>query len=309
MTNNTHTKQRRRLFVRLEEDLPPLRLTARDMHILELAYEYRFLTTPQFHALVGGSKRYLTERLSRLFHHRCLDRPKQQMTLRIFGYRYMIYALAQKGAQILASYFQNDKFLKSRWTENNRAVRAPQFLHTLMISRFRACLTLACQARSDVTLSSWQTPDLSLTKYDMEGRKVWVKPDAYFLLTLHGNGTEHRAHFFLECDRGTMDYSDLRRKLTAYWWMRNDRRLISNWVPRAYRVLTVSPSQERLARLLTVGKEADSKRKGSLLFYFCYQETYSLEHPQAILAPIWLSPGDDRRHSLLEGKGGTNALL
>lgn len=304
MTNNkTSEKTRRRLFTRLKKGLPPLRLTQRDIQILNFVYEYRFLTTRQIHALVGGGKRGVTERLSRLFHHGYLDRPLQQLSLRIFGYRHIIYALSRNGAQLLACHYQDEKFLNPRWTENNQAVKAPQFLHTLMISKFRICLSLACRARPDLTLSTWQAPDLSITRYHMEGRKVWLKPDAYFLLSLRDGEKEHRAHFFLECDRGTMTYPNVRRKLAAYWRLRNDRRLIPDWVPRAYRVLTVSLSYQRAEKLLPVAKLADPRRSGSLLFYLCCQSEYGLDQPERLLAPIWRSPADDKLHSLLEGKG------
>ena len=281
-----------------------MQVTSRDVGILRLLYEYRFLTTPQLHALVGGSKRYFTERLSLLYHHGYIDRPPQQMALRIFGYRFMIYALAHQGAQFLAHYFENEKYLRPRWTENNQAVQAPQFLHTLMISHVRACLTLACKSRRDVELSIWHAPDVSLTSYQMEGRKVCVKPDAYFVLTRHDSDGKHSAHFFLECDRGTMTYTNLRRKLAGYWRMRTERSFVADWVPLNYRVLTVSPSYERTKSLVEVGKKADTRGKGSVLFYFCHEKLFDLDHPERILDPIWQTPADPMLRFLLERKGG-----
>jgi len=305
MTHNHMTRQRRRLFTRLEDNLPPLRLTGRDMRILKLLFDYRFLTTPQMHALLGGSKRNITERLSRLFHHGYVDRPPQQISLRIFGYRHVIHALALNGARYLAQYFEDASYLQPRWTQNNNAVKAPHFLHTLMISRFRVCLSLACDQRQDVFLSTWFTPDVSLTRYDMDNRKVWVKPDAYFVLTAKAADEEHRAHFFLEADRGTMTYADLRRKLVAYWLMRTQRRLVADWVPQAYRVLTISPTPSRAARLVELARDADPKRRGSLLFHFCSECDFDLEHPECVFERIWQTPADSTLRHLLERKGGT----
>ena len=283
-----------------------MQVTSRDVGVLRLLFEYRFLTTPQLHALAGGSKRYFTERLSLLYHHGYIDRPPQQMALRIFGYRFMIYALAHQGAQFLAHYFENEKYLRPRWTENNQAVQAPQFLHTLMISHVRACLTLACKSRSDVDLDGWYTPDVSLTNYQMQGRKVWVKPDAYFVLTYIDNAGEHRSHYFLECDRGTMSYQDIRRKLTGYWRMRKERASVPDWVPHAYRVLTVSPSYDRTTSMVAVGKHADTKGTGAMLFYFCCEKLFDLDHPERILDPIWQTPADTVLRYLLERKRGGN---
>ncbi len=94
--NNIPTQPRRRLFRRLEESLPPLTLTERDIAILALVRDYRFINTAQIHALVGGSQHNVTERLSRLFHHGYLDRPAHQRELRAEGYRIMVYALTPK---------------------------------------------------------------------------------------------------------------------------------------------------------------------------------------------------------------------
>jgi len=303
MKTHKPIRTRRRLFQRLQGELPPLRLTDRDICILRLLHDYRFLTLPQLYTLLHGSKRYLTERLSRLYHHGYVDRPPQQMALRIFGHRHIIYALAHDGAQTLAHYFEDEAYLRPRWTENNRAVKTPQFLHTLMISRFRVCLTVACERRPDLALVAWKAPEVSLTRYHMDGRKVWVKPDAYFVLTQRVDGEEHLAHFFLECDRGTMSYPDLRRKLAGYWRMRTERRLIPDWVPHAYRVLTVSRSSVRTARLVEIARNADPKRRGSLLFHFCPESAYSLDQPELVLSPIWRTPADERLHGLLERKG------
>lgn len=304
MMNHTTTTTRRRLFTRLEGDLPPLRLTERDVRILRLLYDYRFLTMPQLHALVRGSERYLTERLSRLYHHGYVDRPRQQMALRIIGRRHMIYALAHGGGQFLATYFNNPEYLRPRWTANNLAVQPPQFVHQLMLSQFQICLTLACRNRAGVSLTKWETPEVSLARYAMEGRKVLVKPDAYFVLTSRAEDGVHEAHFFLEVDRGTMTQLDIRRKLAAYWKMRTERRLIPDWVPKAYRVLTVSASAKRATNLVDVGKEADPRHAGSLLFYFCAESDYSLDWPELLFGKIWRSPADKELHSLLERKEG-----
>jgi hypothetical protein len=304
---NLTTTTRRRLFTRLEGDLPPLRLTERDVRILQRLYEYRFLTMPQLHALLAGSKRYLTERLSRLYHHGYVDRPRQQIALRIFGFRHVIYALAQSGAQFLAAYFENPEYLRPRWTANNLAVQAPQFVHQLMLSQFRICLTVACRNRADVSLTKWESPEVSLMRYVMEGRKVLVKPDAYFVLTSRAEDGVHEGHFFLEVDRGTMTHGDIQRKLAAYWRMRTERRLIPDWVPKAYRVLTVSASAERAANLIEVGKNADPRHAGSLLFYFCSEDDYALDWPELLFGKIWRSPADKELHSLLERKEGGHA--
>ena len=87
----------------MADNLPPLEITKRDLLILELVQDYRFLNTEQIHALIGGSTRNVKERLSRLYQHAYLDRPAHQRELRNEGYRLMIYALAPKGARFIAA--------------------------------------------------------------------------------------------------------------------------------------------------------------------------------------------------------------
>ena len=70
-------KPRRQKFVR-NEAINPLKLTPRDMALLRDVGEYRFLNTEQLLALHEGSRRNLKERLSLLYHHGYLDRPKVQ---------------------------------------------------------------------------------------------------------------------------------------------------------------------------------------------------------------------------------------
>jgi len=297
MTNRKAQHNRRRLFTRQKADLPPLALTARDLRILALLDEYRFLNTPQIQALIGGSKRNVSERLSRLFQHGYVDRPAHQRELRTDGYRYLIYALSQQGARLLSERLGDARYVSRHLTENNKRVKSVHLAHTLMISQFRACLSLACRARDDLTLASWKTPERALARIRISGVRVPVIPDAYFALK---DADGHTAHFYLEADRGTMTQKRFLRKLKAYWRLHlaNPRTL----APRSFRVLTIARSQKRTENLVETATAADPQGKGSLMFYFACEDTYSLDNPVATLDYIWLSPADDKLHSLLEGK-------
>lgn len=292
MNNKNHT--RRRLFTRQKADLPPLGITPRDLRILKLLHEYRFLNTPQIQALVGGSKRNVSERLLRLFHHGYLDRPPHQRELRTDGYRYLIYALSYAGARLLSERLGDDRYLSRHLAASNKGVKSIHLAHALMISQFRACLTLACRARGDLTLVSWETPAHALMQARVSGHRVPVIPDGRFVLT---DADGHVAHFFLEADRGTMTHNRFLSKLKAYWRYR-----AIGAGPRAFRVLTITPSPKRAENLTKTAKAADPKGKGSLMFYFACEHAYRLDRPMTILAPIWRSPADDNLHSLLEGK-------
>ena len=292
-------KPRRRLFQRLETDLPPLEITKRDLSILQLVQDYRFLNSRQIQALVGGSNHNVTERLSRLFHHAYLDRPSHQRELRSEGYRVMIYALAPKGAKLLARKCGNTAVVRRHLGEDNRTAKRFHLAHTLMVSQFRACLTLACQRHPGLVLAVWRVPETPLSRIMVGRYRVAVIPDAYFALE---RSDGQRVHFFLEADRGTMTQARFLRKLQAYWRLRGNNSVVG--MPEAFRVLTITQSRPRTENLRTAAKEADPKAKGSRMFCFATEDAYDLQHPETILEPIWRTPVEFVPHSLLDGRGG-----
>ncbi len=302
MNKEIENNKRRRLFKRSNSDLPPLALTKRDVFVLALVSDYRFLTTFQIQALVGGSKHNVSERLSRLFQHGYIDRPTHQRELRSEGHRVLVHALGAKGAKLLIERSGEKGSPPRHLAEDNRTAKRVYLAHTLMVSQFRACLSLACQRHGSVDLSSWEVPERALARVLLAGRHVPVIPDAYFILK---DADGHTAHFYLEADRGTMTHDRFLRKLQAYW--RANRSGSSSLFPRSFRVLTITLSQERMENLLITAATADPKKTGSRMFYFACQDAYSLDHSELILDFIWRTPADAKTHSLLEGDRAANS--
>ena len=296
MTITNKSNARRRLFKRQADNLPPLQITKRDLRILELVQNYRFMNTNQIHALVGGSKRNVRERLSRLYHHAYIDRPLHQRELRNEGYRLVIYALAPKGGRFLASALGHLAPVSRHLGENNKTAKRFHLAHTLMVSQFRACLTLACAGTSDVELTSWRVPEKSLTHVRMGRYKTAIIPDASFSLE---KSDGQQGHFFLEADRGTMTQKRFLRKLQAYWRLSLIKGVAG--IPGAFRVLTIANSKLRTENLRIKAKEADRQQRGSRMFCFAAQDAYDLEHPEAVLEHIWRTPANPELCSLLEG--------
>src|SRR5262249_11273195 len=106
--------------------------------------------------------------------------------------------------------------------------------HEAMISRFRAFLVLACQqTQGKVVVSRWEqgqsihhhvtvpkvTADPERRRFikhrETETLDVW--PDAFFILTITEQGSEHHFHFPVEIDRATMDTNRYNTKLRAYF--------------------------------------------------------------------------------------------
>src|SRR5688572_25716485 len=83
-------------------DIPPFRLTERDVDVLRHVQRHRFLRSSHLAALIGGSRQQLLRRLQLLFHHGYLDRPRAQ--LEYFdrgGSQSIVYGLANEGAEVV----------------------------------------------------------------------------------------------------------------------------------------------------------------------------------------------------------------
>src|SRR4051794_12089693 len=85
-------------------DRAPMRrmvLTPRDLEILRAVYRHRLLRSTHLMALSGGSPQATLRRLQLLFHHGYLDRPPMQLDWYARGSEPMVYALGNRGAEVL----------------------------------------------------------------------------------------------------------------------------------------------------------------------------------------------------------------
>lgn len=277
-----------------------IRLTERDLEILRLVYDYRFLSSAHIRSLVKGSDQWLTMRLQKLFHEGFLDRPREQEAHSFGKTNFFVYGLGREGARVLAEADGID-FRKIEWTTKNREAKNRYILHTLMIADFRAILTLAIQRKPGAELLFWrQDSELKDTiKIPGKGsgpRRFIVFPDAFFGL----KDDRGKMYFFLEADRSTMTHGRYLRKLQGYWnyWQQNrhkEQHQIGN-----FRVLTVTLCKKRASNLNNVARKADDQGRGSLMFWFAPEGEYGLERPGGILAPIWQTPADNKKHHLFE---------
>ena len=272
----------------------PLKLQPRDITLLRDVADFRFLNTEQVLALhSGGSRRNLMERLSRLYHHGYLDRPVSQSSARLTS-AHMVYSLGRKGAEQLSKDAEEREGIYRRLRENERTL--PLMAHSLMISQFRVCLTLAMKAHGAKITRFTQGYDLKEMLRDVHGENPSLVPDAFFTLEEKGDVI----NFFLEADRGTMKTERFVDKLKTYWSWRSDERLKKKLRLTRFRVLTIAPSERRSDSLRNAGKGGDPRGDGSLMFLFASETRYNTSTPKAILQTIWKSPKDDSPHSILE---------
>ena len=233
------------------------------------------------------------ERLSLLYHHGYLDRPKVQKAKHLVS-SHVVYSLDRKGVDVLSGGAEEREGIlrRVRETQHTSALIA----HALMISQFRATLTLALKKHpSSPKLERW------LQGYDLKyvlasrGQSSDLVPDAFFTINDGGDLLD----FFLEADQSTMDEARMLKKMRIYWeWWRTGRHDKTLGI-RNFRVLTIAKNETRAENLCRITKEADDKCTGSNMFLFLSEMQYSLAEPEAVLSPIWASPKGEK-HGILE---------
>jgi len=193
-------------FNRKPEALGKIRIQKRDIEIIKLLWEYRFLSSEQIQKLVDGSDQVKLRRLQKLYHHGYIDRPIGQIVFSnpLLGPQKMVYGLSDKGADLLSEVYDIDRG-NITWQEKNKEVKEKYIQHTLMVSDFRACLTLALKGDPEAKLS-WIKGDTSelrqevtLTDETRKKRLIMV-PDGFFRI----EDPSGIMYFFLEADRSTM---------------------------------------------------------------------------------------------------------
>ncbi|MBA7491803.1 hypothetical protein ES702_02351 [subsurface metagenome] len=288
-------------FKRKPEEAGGLRFQERDTKIVSLVHDFRFLNSDQIKILVDGSEQGISRRLQKLFHHGFLDRPPSQINYLLTGTQKMVYALGNKGADLLAEKFGVDRG-KIKWNEKNREAKDRHIQHTLMISNFRVCLERALDTLPDTHLLFWQKENRKELKdyayiKDSQGRewKIAIVPDGFFGI----EDPKGKMYFFLEADRSTMTNARFLRKTRAYWTWWKQRRHTKRFGIKAFRVLTITKTKQRKENLRKITKGADDSQRGSLMFWFTSEGNYNIQKPEGILEPIWQTPKDDSFHSLL----------
>lgn len=291
------TTQRQRRLSKFRRDgggFGPFRFSPKDLEILRLIHAYRYVTADHIFALVPGNRRHLAERLQGLFHHGYVQRLLPPAVMRVAdgpqrGSDKFTYVLDGLGAETLtqAGAVPVDELA---W-EPRHTNRVSWFVeHQVGISTFHGALVLAARGRGDIALRDW-TQLLTLRDWvkvrlqsDAKETTLRVAPDAYFAI-IEG---DKRRNFFLEFDRGTEEHGRIRETLWKYWLYLQSRRYQERYEnARDVRVLVVTTSDGRVARMLEMLTTVDPKGRGLNQFWFTTEASYSLARPETVLGPIW----------------------
>lgn len=261
------------------------RLTERDIVLIRMVYEYRFLHIDHLSALVGRSYKKVHGRLLHLVRHGFLSRIE-------FPFQRHIYVIGRGGIDLLVEQGIAPRELIDCRLRHQELTEL--FLkHQLMLIDLRCMLDLACRG-THLRLQSWR-----------EGKELWdrvatwrgherielpVCPDAFFVLE---DGSRppgsNRLNFFLEADRSTTTHKRFVQKLIAYEEYLGQRRHHVKYGIKSFRVVTFTLTEPR-ALLLGAAAHDALREETFKYFLFATMDGLSIRAPQPILADIFVAP-------------------
>jgi DNA-binding transcriptional ArsR family regulator len=294
----TVVRERRSFFERPEEPRA-MRVTTRDLVLLENVARFRLASTSQLAALDGGSVQNVSRALLALWENGYVERPEAQVASRVLyeGSRPTIYGLSRKGAALLRKQGFDVRRRLLDGIDKERGAGWRFIEHTVSIAEFMVRLELAARERDDIRILERGEilEDAPKSNRDrlvrveasirLNGmlRKNSVIPDALFGLRFYD---EEESYFMLEIDRGEMPverYTNTQRtyfskKMLTYYEANRQRRHVHDLGLENFRVLTVTTGSERIERMIEALEEITDGR-GSNVFLFTDRETLTASNP------------------------------
>jgi hypothetical protein len=265
-----------------------MRLTGRDVALLQNIARLRLAASAQLAALDGGSAQNVSRSLLALWENGYVERPEAQVASRFLyeGSRPAIYGLTRKGAALLREHGLDVRRRLLDGLDKEQAAGWRFIEHTVSISEFMVRLELALRGRSDVRILERGEilEDAPKTNRDrmvkLEAsirlggalRKNAIVPDALFGLRFNN---EVESYFMLEIDRGEMPverYKNAQRtyfakKMLTYYEANRQQRHVHDLGIENFRVLTVTTTSDRIERMLSA-LTGITEGRGSNMFLF-----------------------------------------
>lgn len=298
------TNRRSPRFERLSNP-PAIHITDRDMEIMRQIQRHRLLRSDHIHLLMSGSRQRILRRLQTLYHNGIVDRPRSQIEYYRSGSSKMVYALGNRGVDLLNGMFRNPApFI--RVSSGNSSIRRMFLEHTLFVADIAVRMEVTCRSsnvrfiRQDEVLVT--LPDAIHSKrfpfqwsvttpYNRTQHRLGVLPDQVFALRKdHSPSTVPTLFIFLEADCGTMpisrksiERSSVFRKMLAYHESWKQRLHIQHFGFERTCVLFVTKSAERLENMIAANQFFNNGN-GSRMFLFADQSSLVCENP--LTSPI-----------------------
>jgi hypothetical protein len=255
--------------------------------IIETVYRYRFLAdihVSRLYNLVPGAAREALARLSASGYLAAIRKPSLAP-----GRPQIVYALAQRGANYIASRWGMDRE-KVRWRKYHNFVGLLFVDHRLAVNDVRIAFA-AGACRYGYTMEGWRYEVPIREDVDDPDEKappLVLRPDAYFTLLVG----QRRLHLFLEVDMGTEGHIRFAAKIRRYLAYKESRMFRARFGGRSFRVLVVAPTVTRLRSL----KRLTESQGGQRMFWFAALGDVTVER---IEDPVWQLAGESSKARLL----------
>ena len=207
-----------------------MRVTPRDVALLENIGRLRLASAAQLAALDGGSAQNVSRSLLALWENGYVERPEAQAASRLLyeGSRPVIYGLTRKGAALLRQYGRDVRRRLLDGIDKERDAGWRFVEHTVSIAEFMVRLEVALRGRDDLRILERGEilEDAPKSKRDrlvkIEAsiriggalRKNAVIPDALFGLRFND---DEESYFMLEIDRGEMPVERYKNAQRTYF--------------------------------------------------------------------------------------------
>jgi hypothetical protein len=262
-----------------------MRLTPRDIALVDAIYRYRVLRRDQAQQLFFPSKNTANQRLKLLHQHGFLARRRLPVEYGQ-GSGQALYLLGGRGAGLVAAQLGVD-VAELGWRRTHNHVTSPFLEHTLMVNDVRLAVEAAA-SQQGYQVETWLreeelkvAPDrVWVETQARQRRRIAIVADAYFRLSMAG----HRACFFLEADRATETQGRWAQKTRAYLAYIQSGAYLRRYGSRSLRILTVTTGEKRLANLLRTTSQVCALRDRGL-FWFTTLERVAPE--TVVSASIW----------------------
>lgn len=278
-------------------------LTERDVQAVVSVYKYRYLSTSQVQRLhFSGSLQMAYRRLRVLVTHGFLE------GFQTPGVDERVFYLGEKGAELVADALHVAPE-NLNWIKPTRTPKDYYFLrHFLQLNDFRIVLSQACEASAGIGLLGF-IPEYFGERTDRGGVRKYLRdlvcdvqdlsqklshtPDGAFALQKEGKA----ALFFVEIDRGTEVLTDPEKgflKAVRFYLnylveekYQRYRQDFNCEAFRAFRVLFVTPSEERLSNMRRAASQVPFTPTQARRFIWL--STFQQVTPQTIFDAIWQS--------------------
>ena len=313
------------------------RITERDLDIIETILNFRFSPAAELIRLVGGNEDVTHRRLRLLWEKGLINRfafirTHSQLHYYLDNKEALDLLLTHKRLDIphrqMLEEIRNNREKDYATAAHRGSEGQLMFLrHELLLSRLHFMLEMAARKSTGaLELEAWvqgaqltghklELPSIRSSRrgneylweeHDRETERLPVEPDALFTLRFADRPSEQQlVHFFYEADRGTMNSTDLMKKLRAYYhFIKKQQRHKEAFGIHPIRAVLIETTDEARGQKLMqlVGHPlVVGPAKRSALFWFTISSLFTeageskspapyLIAPEMILDPIWALP-------------------